>query len=111
MGGTDTRGYLGARVCLKVLGLLGRGGDGQWPGWGLRIFAMLLAVRCRDFSLIRTCRLYALCRDSIVVYPTYLWNVGEKRFFKSLTLPPPFLTALAAFVALAFASSVIRWGE
>jgi hypothetical protein len=37
---------------------------------------------------------------------TYLWKVGEKRFFKSFCLEPPFFTALAAFVALALASSV-----
>ena len=37
---------------------------------------------------------------------SYLWKVGEKRFFKSFTLEPPFFTAFAAFAALAFASSV-----
>jgi len=55
MGGTETRGYFGARDALKVLGL---------------------------------------------------WKVGEKRFFSSFCLDPPSVTARAAFVALALASSL-----
>lgn len=42
---------------------------------------------------------------------SYLWKVGEKRFFKSFTLEPPFFTAFAAFAALALASSVVGTRE
>ena len=35
----------------------------------------------------------------------HLWKVGEKRFFSSFTLEPPFFTAFAALAALALASS------
>lgn len=51
MGGTDTRGYLGARVALNVLGLrrCGVGGRrGQRPAEGFR--SAMAGVAFRDFS-------------------------------------------------------------
>lgn len=38
----------------------------------------------------------------------HLWKVGEKRFFSSFTLEPPFFTAFAALAALALASSAAQ---
>ena len=90
MGVTDTRGYLGAREALKVLGLrMEGGGFSRQP--------------CRSRTAVRGA---GNARDGDGGDDAHLWKTGEKRFFSSFTLEPPFFTAFAALAALALASSV-----
>jgi hypothetical protein len=90
MGVTDTRGYLGAREALKVLGLRMEGG-----GFSRQPCLSPTAVRGAGNA-----------RDGDGGDDAHLWKTGEKRFFSSFTLEPPFFTAFAALAALALASSV-----
>lgn len=107
MGGTDTRGYLGARAALNVLGLRRCGWADAGVSGRRRVFgARWQASRFVIFRGVTTRRARAWSGRRDAREGTYLWKVGEKRFFKSFTLEPPFFTAFAAFVALAFASSV-----
>ena len=107
MGGTDTRGYLGARVALNVLGLRRCGWADAGVSGRRRVFgARWQASRFVIFRGVTTRRARARSGRRDAREGTYLWKVGEKRFFKSFTLEPPFFTAFAAFAALAFASSV-----
>ena len=107
MGGTDTRGYLGARVALNVLGLRRCGWADAGVSGRRRVFgARWQASRFVIFRGVTTRRARAWSGRRDAREGTYLWKVGEKRFFKSFTLEPPFFTAFAAFAALAFASSV-----
>ena len=107
MGGTDTRGYLGARAALNVLGLRRCGWADAGVSGRRRVFgARWQASRFVIFRGVTTRRARAWSGRRDAREGTYLWKVGEKRFFKSFTLEPPFFTAFAAFAALAFASSV-----
>ena len=65
-------------------------------------------VAFRDFSRVTPRRARGRSGRRDAREDTYLWKVGEKRFFKSFTLEPPFFTAFAAFAALALASSAVR---
>ena len=81
------------------------GRRGQRSAEGFRS-AMGDGVAFRGFSRVTPRRARGRSGRRDAREDTYLWNVGEKRFFKSFTLEPPFFTAFAAFAALALASSV-----
>ena len=81
------------------------GRRGQRSAEGFRS-AMGDGVAFRDFSRVTPRRARGRSGRRDAREDTYLWKVGEKRFFKSFTLEPPFFTAFAAFAALALASSV-----
>ena len=86
------------------------GRRGQRSAEGFRS-AMGDGVAFRDFSRVTPRRARGRSGRRDAREDTYLWKVGEKRFFKSFTLEPPFFTAFAAFAALALASSVVGTRE